>query len=70
MSNLSCKICNLENPEPSHFWKTHKLKESDYYIQYYPKKDLLTGEILLFKDRDSYLLMDFLNKNNKKYATK
>ncbi len=66
--NLNCKICELENPEPSHFWKEHKIKESDYYLKYYPKKDLLTQEILLFKDRDSYLLNNFANKHNlKKY---
>lgn len=65
---MKCAICQIENAENSHFWKQHKIKEADYYLKYFPKKDLLTGEILSFKDRDSYLLNNFANKNNlKKY---
>jgi hypothetical protein len=61
---MNCKICNIENPELSHFWKVHKIKELDYYLKYFPKTDKLTGEVLAFKDRDSYLLNNFTNKNN------
>ena len=63
-SLLECRICGLSNPEPKHFWITHKIKESNYYLQYFPKQDLLTGELLTFKDRDSYLLNKFCNKLN------
>lgn len=65
MSNFKCHICQIANPEPSHFWKMHKIKESLYYLTYFPKFDKLTGDVLSFKDRDSYILVDFLNKNNK-----
>ena len=60
-----CCICGIENPENSHFWKSHHITEANYYLKYFPKTDKLTEEILLFKDRDSYLLTDFSNKNNK-----
>ncbi len=67
-SKLPCKICGLENPEPSHFWRTHKIKESEYYIQYYNKKSLLTGEPIVFKNRDQYIFSDFADKHElKKY---
>lgn len=60
----NCLICGQSNPENAHFWKTHKITEANYYLKYYPKKDLLTGEVLSFKDRDSYLLNNFANKNH------
>jgi len=59
-----CCICGIENPENSHFWKSHHITEANYYLKYFPKYDLLTKEVLPFKDRDSYLLLNFLNKNN------
>lgn len=61
-----CSICKLENPEPRHFWTVHKIKESDYYLKYHPRFDLLTDEPLKFKSRDCYLLSHFQNKNNLK----
>ena len=67
MDNI-CKICNEEFLERSHFWKNHKIKEKDYYEKYLPKKDLLTGEKIEFKNPEQYYLLDFDNKNNlKKY---
>lgn len=69
--SVVCKICNNQIESPAHFWKTHKIKEADYYLQYYPKKDLETGEIIQFKNRDNYFINDFNNKINlKKYCKK
>lgn len=63
-----CFQCGLLEPEPSHFFKSHKISQADYYVNNYSKKDLLTKEILPFRDLDSYFLNDFLNKINlKKY---
>ncbi len=46
-----------------------KTKQADYYQKYYPRKDLLTGEPIVFKDYEQYFATDFLNKNNlKKYC--
>ncbi len=66
--NYICKICEQEVLEDSHWYRAHKLKMELYFLQYEPKHDLLTGEIIPFRSRDSYLNADFINKNNlKKY---
>ena len=44
--------------------RSHKTKIEEYYINYYPKKDLLTGEQIPFKSKEQYLSSDFLNKHN------
>ena len=38
----------------------------DYYHKNYPRKDLLTGEFIKFKNRDQYLSDDFNTKTNMK----
>lgn len=63
---MNCKICGLENPEPNHFWTTHKIKQSHYYEKYEPKHDLLTGEKIKFKTVDQYISADFIDKKNLK----
>lgn len=62
---IFCRICGklLEN---SHPYKVHHIKLSDYFLQYYAKKDLLTEEPIPFKSIDQYLLSDFCNKTNQK----
>lgn len=65
MNNI-CEICSLPFFERSHFWKSHKIKEKDYYEKYLPKQDLLTGEKIEFKNPEQYYLQDFNNKNNLK----
>ena len=48
-----------------------KMKQSEYYETYFAKKDLLTGEVIPFKDIKTYFKVDFLNKNNlNKWAKK
>jgi hypothetical protein len=42
------------------------LNKEKYYHQYYPKKDLLTGETINFKTKEQYLNSDFNDKNNMK----
>jgi hypothetical protein len=42
------------------------LNKEKYYHQYYPKKDLLTGETISFKTKEQYLNSDFNDKNNMK----
>lgn len=41
-----------------------KVKQEDYYIQYLPRKDALTGEQIPFKSVDQYLNTEFLSKEN------
>ena len=48
----------------SHIEKSHRIKIQDYFQQHDAKKDLLTGEPILFKSLDQYLLTDFCDKRN------
>jgi len=57
-----CQICGELNPPDSHFWSNHKIKQSDYFQKYFPKKNLLTGEPITFKTKEGYILNDFDNK--------
>ena len=43
-----------------------KIKQEDFFIEFYPRKDLLTGELIKFRNVDQYLSSDFNNKNNLK----
>lgn len=61
MGNI-CKICNEEVIVENHFWRAHKLKQMDYYIQYYPRYSKLTGELIKFRNKDFYLNNDFNDK--------
>ena len=46
--------------------KNYGLNKEKYYHKYYPKKDLLTGEVINFKSKEQYFASDFNNKNNMK----
>lgn len=59
-----CKICNERVENDNHYWRTHQIKRADFFQSYYPRRDLLTGELIPFKAAESYFLSDFLNKNN------
>lgn len=65
---INTKICQIcQKPaENKHFYKEHKIKMADYYEQYFPKKDLLTGEIIKFENLHNYESADFLTKENLK----
>lgn len=57
-----CLICGELSPEPSHFYKTHKYKESEYCLTYLPRYSKLTGKLIQFKSRDFYFDNDFNDK--------
>jgi len=63
---MICKICNLETFEAGHFWKDHRIKQTDYYAKHEPKFDLLTQELITFKSEEQYFLADFVDKNHLK----
>lgn len=66
-NDKTCQICNLENPEPAHYYKTHKITQKFYYEKYFPQWNLLTGKKMEFKKNiDSYFLNSFDNKNELK----
>lgn len=65
--NLICKIDGSSHPTLPDLHlhlRRIKVKQADYYQTHYPRKDRLTGELILFKDYKSYFKTDFLNKNN------
>ena len=46
--------------------KKFRIKQSDFFQEYYTHKDLLTGDLIEFKNPEQYLNSDFSNKNNLK----
>ena len=46
--------------------KAHKLSIADYYHKHYPRKDLHTGHLIKFKNKDQYFASDFNSKGNLK----
>ena len=46
--------------------RSYGLNKEKYYHKYYPKKDLLTGEVINFKSKEQYFNSDFNDKNNMK----
>tara|TARA_Y100000310_G_scaffold345513_1_gene465840 strand:+ start:9743 stop:10675 length:933 start_codon:yes stop_codon:yes gene_type:complete len=66
---VNCKECEekFKNYVDLHrHLRSHKMLLVDYYHKHYPKKDLLTGEFIKFKNRDQYLSDDFNTKTNMK----
>lgn len=66
---VKCKICNLEFETDKNFHghlKSHKLRMVEYYQTHEPRYDLLTGELINFKNKDYYFSNDFNNKNSMK----
>jgi hypothetical protein len=66
---VKCKICNENFDGDKSFHshlKSHKLRMVEYYQKYEPRYDLMTGELINFKNKDYYFTNDFNNKNNLK----
>ena len=61
MDKVICKICG-EPIVNGHTWKKHRIKESNYFHEYEPRFCKQSGEILPFKNRESYLESDFKGK--------
>ncbi len=65
-------ICLVDNSEHADIESLHKhlrklkLKQEDYYVKFFARKDKLTGEPIPFKSVDQYLNAEFLNKDNLK----
>lgn len=62
-----CKECakDFEKIQSLHkHLRAHSLSIKQYYLKYFPKKDLLTGEPIKFKHHESYLATDFANLYN------
>ena len=69
---VKCKICNVEFETDKSFHghlKSHKLRMVEYYQAHEPRYDLLTGELINFKNKDYYFSNDFNNKLNNNPAS-
>lgn len=68
MSELmnNCKECDQtfksERSLHAHI-KKHNLTVAEYYTKYYPRKNLLTGELLPFKNKSDYFNKDFSTRS-------
>lgn len=65
--SFKCKECTQEFPSDrslhTHL-KAHGIYIADYYCKYFPRKDLLTGEAIQFKDKEEYLSSNFSRREN------
>lgn len=70
MANI-CLCCNKEfltrKSLHLHISKGEKISLSDYYHMFFPRKDLLTGDFIKFKDFDQYFESYFNHKENLNY---
>jgi len=66
---VKCKVCEEEFETEKELHKhirSHKLLLVDYYQRYTPRHDLLTNELIKFKNKEQYLSDDFNGKPNMK----
>lgn len=64
-------VCLIDNKEfdsekklHSYISRSKKIKLSDYYYKFYPRKDLYTQEIIPFKNKQQYFSTVFLDRQN------
>lgn len=64
--NETCRLCNQTLPlnKFGYHLKSHKIRQAEYYFKFYPKTELLTGEPMIFRDREGYFLHDFDSRRN------
>jgi hypothetical protein len=66
---VKCKACEKEFETEKELHKhirSHDLLLVDYYQRYTPRHDLLTGDLIKFKNKEQYLSDDFNTKTNMK----
>ena len=63
-----CKVCgeSFKNDKGLHMHisKIHKITLAEYYVNFYNRKDLHSGELLPFKNKNDYFNNDFINYDN------
>ena len=66
---VECKICGelFENDTALHrHLRSHKTLVVDYYHAYYPRKDMHTGDLIKFKNKNQYFSDDFNDRRSMK----
>ena len=62
---LSCKVCEKKFTKLASLHKhikQHSMHLAEYYVNFFGRKNLLTGDLLPFKDVESYFHKDFTNR--------
>lgn len=66
MPYKKCKICGKEfNSDRSlhlHTSRVHNIDQKDYYHKYFPRYNLLNGNLIPFKNKKDYFQRDFSNR--------
>ena len=66
---VDCIICKkefeLDKQLHAHL-KAHKMRMAEYYQTHFPRKDLFSGELIKFKNKDYYMTTDFNSRVNMK----
>lgn len=67
MDKIICRECQKEfsgiGGLHTHL-RSHKMSQKDYYQTHHPRYDLLTKEVIVFKDRETYLSTNFNSRKN------
>lgn len=64
--NLTCKVCEKQFDKLGSLHKhlkQHNYFLADYYVEFYQKRNKLTGNLLPFKNVETYFERDFLNRS-------
>lgn len=65
--SFKCKECGQDFPAERNLHthlKAHGIYIADYYCKHYPRKDILTGELIQFKDKEQYFSANFSCREN------
>lgn len=64
MAKVVCKECGIEYKSLSSHVKTHGLTYGDYLHKHFPRRDKLTGELIVFESQSQYFESDFNSRDN------
>lgn len=67
---VNCKVCNqeFENDRSLHsHLKLHQMRMVEYYQTQYPRHDLFSKDLILFKNKEQYFSDDFNSRINLKH---
>ena len=66
---VNCEVCKKGFGEDKNLHahlKAHSLRMAEYYQKYFPRKDLHTGDIIKFKNKEYYFSTDFNSRMSMK----
>ena len=66
---VKCKICDgeFESEQSLHpHLRKHKIRIAEYYQKFFPRRDLFSGDLIKFKNKDYYFSTDFNSRPNMK----